>query len=513
MTLNVILIRYPKGVTIKDTRRSFGEQGGTIGRGQENFWALEDPERYLSTRHAQVSCGGGRYFLTDLSTNGTFLNGAAEPLGKGSRIELKVGDTFSLGDYEFRVESGQPSQGSDGVVFDTGTFADDPFGPAPTPFGGGSPGMQDSVGNDVFASPAVTSGPDTLFGLTQRETDPLAALDKAGRFPINPPASSFSYSDGANQLNQSVSWPEAVPQQGGVIPEDWDTTSLGAVKPPESSAVPSAPSAKSVPPSALPVPRAAIEPQRRKPVRQAPPPVAEKRPLAEIPARAPEPSGRKSAVAPAERKPERVAKAAVDGADLALIAALGLSESGLGAERIAEINSVVGKLVRETVAGLMQILSSRSSIKNEFRMQVTTIQPIENNPLKFSATVDDALENMFVKQGKAYKEPVEAVRESFQSIAEHQLAVVAGIRCAFRGVMEYFDPVQLERRFEKRHKGAVVLGSRKAKLWDAHCEHYQSLIGDIDNSFQHLFGDEFVQAYEDQLQKLAMARNAKQRTE
>jgi type VI secretion system protein len=503
MTLNVIIIRYPKGAAVKDTRRTFGEQGGTIGRGQENFWTLEDPERYLSTRHMQISCGGGRYFLTDLSTNGTFLNGSAEPIGKGSRVELKDGDTFSLGDYEFRVELRRPDRQPADPAFDAGGFADDPFGPVPAPFGVAAPGAHDSSGGDFFASSPVTNGPDTIFGITQGETDPLAALDKARRIESGPARDGFSYSDGANALNESVSWPEAVPQQGGVIPEDWDITSLGAAKP--TAEAPAVPPVKPSSPPAPPAVPVSPAPQHAKPVRQS---AAPKASSIDPAARRPEQSVRNPAPPP---KPQT--SAAARPVDTTLIAALGLGDSGLGPERVAQINAVVGELVRETVAGLMQILSARSSIKNEFRMQVTTIQPIENNPLKFSANVDDALESMFVKQSKAYKEPVEAVREGFQSIAEHQLAVVAGIRCAFKGVLDCFDPAQLEGRFDKRHKGSVVLGSRKAKLWDAFCEYYQNLIGDMDNSFQHLFGDEFVQAYEDQLKKLALARKIGQRAD
>jgi type VI secretion system protein len=509
MTLNVALIRYPKGVSVKDTQRAFGEQGGTIGRGPENFWTLDDPERFLSTRHAQVSSGGGRYFLTDLSTNGTFLNGAAEPLGKGSRVELKSGDTFSLGDYEFRVES---AGASPEPAFDAGGFADDPFGPPPTPFtGGGSSAIHDATGASIFSTTTASTGPDTLFGLTQKETDPLAALDRAGRFAPGATGADFTYSDGASAVNQSVIWPEAAPQQAGVIPEDWDVTSLGAVKPAMTPPVVEPPVRPAAPPPPPPPPRATIEPPKRDPMRQTLPP-PERRPAASPPRPTPPPAARKPASVPApEIKADRTSRSSAASVDTALIAALGLGDSGLSAERIAEINSIVGNLVRESVNGLMQVLSSRSAIKNEFRMHITTIQPVENNPLKFSASVDDALENMFVRQGKAYMEPVEAVRESFQSIAEHQLAVVAGIRSAFRGVLECFDPVKLERRFEKGHKGTVVLGSRKAKFWESYCEHFKGLVGDMDNSFQHLFGDEFVQAYEDQLKKLALARNSRAR--
>jgi len=161
------------------------------------------------------------------------------------------------------------------------------------------------------------------------------------------------------------------------------------------------------------------------------------------------------------------------------------------------------------VTGLMQVLGSRSSIKNEFRMNVTTIQPVENNPLKFSANVDDALENMFIKQGNAYKKPVEAVREGFEGIAEHQVAILAGIRAAFKGVIERFDPVLLENRFAKQNKGGLIPGSQKAKNWDLYNEYYNDLAGDIDKSFQYLFGDDFVNAYEEQLSQLAIARKSK----
>lgn len=142
-------------------------------------------------------------------------------------------------------------------------------------------------------------------------------------------------------------------------------------------------------------------------------------------------------------------------------------------------------------------------------MSVTTIQPKENNPLKFSANVNDAIENMFMKHGDAYLKPLEAVRDSFDSIAEHQLSILAGIRAAFQGVTEHFDPNSLEERFSKLHKGALLPVSQKAKNWEAYIEFYNELVGDMDKSFKDLYWDGFVRAYEDQLNKLSIARKAK----
>src|SRR5690606_30699988 len=100
----------------------------------------------------------------------------------------------------------------------------------------------------------------------------------------------------------------------------------------------------------------------------------------------------------------------------------------------------------------------RASIKNEFRINITTIQPVENNPIKFSANVDEMIELMFLRRSKAYKAPLDAVRESFNTIADHQLAVIAGIRSAFRSALGKFDPLILEEEFKQKGKSSVLPG-------------------------------------------------------
>ena len=50
----------------------------SIGRGPGNDWVLPDPDRHLSKTHCVLSVENGRYFLTDLSTNGVHVNGARQ---------------------------------------------------------------------------------------------------------------------------------------------------------------------------------------------------------------------------------------------------------------------------------------------------------------------------------------------------------------------------------------------------------------------------------------------------
>src|SRR5262245_5206958 len=76
---------------------TFGTEG-TTGRTSDNDWVLPDPQRFVSSRHAEISCEGGRYFIADRSTNGIGVNG--REMQKGGRLELRPGDHLTIGGYQ-----------------------------------------------------------------------------------------------------------------------------------------------------------------------------------------------------------------------------------------------------------------------------------------------------------------------------------------------------------------------------------------------------------------------------
>jgi type VI secretion system protein len=81
----------------------FGVHGGSIGRSADNEWILPDPERYLSGKHARIEFRAGSYYLIDISSNGTFINGSQLPLGKFHEYVLREGDYIRLGSFEVLV--------------------------------------------------------------------------------------------------------------------------------------------------------------------------------------------------------------------------------------------------------------------------------------------------------------------------------------------------------------------------------------------------------------------------
>jgi type VI secretion system protein len=81
----------------------FGVGGGSFGRAADNDWVLPDPQRYLSGHHARIHFRQGAFYLEDLSTNGTFVNGATLPVSRTGPHPLRDGDVLRFGEYEVRA--------------------------------------------------------------------------------------------------------------------------------------------------------------------------------------------------------------------------------------------------------------------------------------------------------------------------------------------------------------------------------------------------------------------------
>lgn len=101
MTITLRIVdrdQLPDGGPIEFTA---GARGFDIGREQHLDWCLPDPERFVSGHHCQVRYQDGGYWLNDISTNGTFVNGAA--MRVKSPYRLAHGDRLQIGNYQIVV--------------------------------------------------------------------------------------------------------------------------------------------------------------------------------------------------------------------------------------------------------------------------------------------------------------------------------------------------------------------------------------------------------------------------
>ena len=103
MGLELRIIKDPCRDVPKPRFRTFGEQGGDIGRAPDRYWVLPDPKGYVSAQHCSIEYRDGTFWLRDTSRNGVFVNGSREPVGRGNAAQLRHGDRLRLAEYEVLV--------------------------------------------------------------------------------------------------------------------------------------------------------------------------------------------------------------------------------------------------------------------------------------------------------------------------------------------------------------------------------------------------------------------------
>lgn len=108
-----------------------------IGRSPVCDWVLPDPDRVVSGRHCRIDGEIDRFVLTDLSTNGTFLGDASDPIGFGAKVELQDKQVLRLGDACVVIELTGASPATAPHTIPGSLVADDWFA-APASMAGGS---------------------------------------------------------------------------------------------------------------------------------------------------------------------------------------------------------------------------------------------------------------------------------------------------------------------------------------------------------------------------------------
>lgn len=162
------------------------------------------------------------------------------------------------------------------------------------------------------------------------------------------------------------------------------------------------------------------------------------------------------------------------------------------------------KLLKQSVGSLQQSLRTRSELKNELRLALTTVQSAGNNPLKHTADSSEAL-TALLRGGKPGALSAEqTISRSFRDLQAHQVALLAASRAAVKGMFEQLSPEQLSLRFEREGRKPLIAtaGSR----WRAY-RRLHSALGQNDDWSDRLFARDFANTYEEQVRLIATLNN------
>ena len=205
---------------------------------------------------------------------------------------------------------------------------------------------------------------------------------------------------------------------------------------------------------------------------------------------------------PATPAPQPPAAVADDDLIAALYTGLGLPTPELASRSAAQVE-LIGALLRQCVIGTVELLAARSIARRELGASPTLIQTRQNNPLKFSAEPQAALAQLLTPTRRGFVPPVTAVREAFDDLRAHEVAVLAGMRAALASVIDRLSPATLELGLADKGLWDNLLPvNHKARMWERYSEQHADLAHEIEDNVDAHFAGAFIEAYEAQLGRL-----------
>ena len=453
MPVQIRIIKY-QGQFAPRSAITIDRDGGVIGRAMESAVVLNDEA--VSRRHARICFEGGRYYLKDDSSNGTLISNR-DLFIHGEKVELEDGDILVIGDHELEVHIVREESPTPGKY-----RAEEP--PKENLVSARSDATERGAREDADARGArKTPEPsllveelsiDDFFKESEGEEiavpgkEPVPELKVPSRKRVEYYSKGRSSGKVLENVDEFFKDVDDVPEAGI---QSIESSPLEEVLAPEASAISKGPEEE-----CLTTERIAKTSEQ----------------IPEIP----------------KEDPRKLLDRFLKGAGFE--EALPVADAD-----VADFMENLGVVFSELANGLWVFLKGRAEMKAQIRISMTMVQPSSNNPLKFSPTLADAVKHLLKRNHPSFLEPIDAVREGFEDIMNHQLALNAGIQASLIEALNQFEP----ERFAEKNKDGPRLLSKGARLWKAYCDAFPGL---REEALEKIFGKVFIGAYEQQLERL-----------
>lgn len=421
------------------------QHGFEVGREQHLDWTLPDPARYISGRHCEVRYEHGAYWLYDVSSNGTFVNGSPNRI-KSPHL-LANGDRLSIGHYIVRVAlNDDPAAETEAASQRSGRVAASHF-----PSGG-------DIWDTGMEAPPPADRRDFM-----PEKERWRASDFSQQFidfpDMQQPAPQARSPDtGAAPVGQSRA-PEGAPgvSQSPFGPKSGGTPAFGGEGFIGARPDPTAASDTSAFP----------EPARQQPA----------------------PRPKTSGVAAGGQS-----VAVAGSADLleALARGAGVPPETFVGRDPQEVAMEIGEVLRVSVENLAQLLKARAAAKTMTKSASRTmIGAADNNPLKFVPTATEVIEIMFRRNRSGYMGARQSVEKAFADLRDHELATYAAMQKALARLLDELAPETIEARV-----GSSAFPLKKSRAWDVFVTHWEEKSAHA-NGILDAFLAYFAEAYDE----------------
>ena len=506
----------------QDNTYNFSTYGGTIGRSTDCDWTLDDEERYISKRHIQISYIDNSFVLTDVSSNGVFINNSQSPIGNGNSCKLALDDQITLGTFDLKVtqlvlqlpkstpsadwstnspiikpteqSNIEPSFGSGLLELvnnaDSSNAVTSPDAPVP-----------ESLGLFDILSDNLQSPPEKQFNYkstNEPETSNIPSTDE-----LLAPTASPVHSGNDNLIDKSPIQTHSLNQNPPTctIPDDWDFDSLSINEPNNNISPASTPH---VPPKPI-APNTIIQNQSINTLE-------EKNAQAELTNASLSLSSRVDgeSIKPTDNLDAQVTKATPveqlkvtsppqeatkDDFFQLLYEKLGLPKESITSVDQAQFATDLANILTTSTQGIMALLSGRSVFKQESRLEMTMIKPQSNNPIKFSLDPSDTLEMLLVKKKTGYMSAKDAYAEALQDVQLHQMAFLSGLQATLDGLLCELSPAAIKQEIDNENTGFLSLKAGSQK-WQTFVEKQEALHKQVSENLNDILSRHFSTAYE-----------------
>lgn len=377
-------------------------KGIQIGRAADVDWQFPDPQKLISSVHAEIRFRDGAFFLRDKSRNGTFLNGAR--IDSANReAPLSDGDRIAIGHYELSVRIDGAGSHLAAIEQDEAPAVDaDVWGASDWASVGSTP---EPIAEDVVRTPL------------RQETNPLD--------------SAFQPAATASPSTSAFSW--------GAWQDD---------------AAPAEPAT----------------------VMAAAPAAAPQAPVRDMPS-----------VRPNTAYSSEEDAVAGFGRGAALPAGFLKAEDSKGLEE-------AGRSLRVLVHGLYDLLKRQGEMKSVLGLERTVIRLADNNPLKFAASADEAMQRLIAPREGDLPGPSAALR-SFDDVRRHEERLLTAMNEAVRSIVERLSPQKIKQRETGGGMMKIIPGSSKAAWWDELEREHARLLESDGAKLDELIEDELREAF------------------
>ncbi|MDR3494801.1 MAG: type VI secretion system-associated FHA domain protein TagH [Ancalomicrobiaceae bacterium] len=451
-----------------------------IGRDERCDWALPDSVRQISGRHCEIDFADGRYRVRDLSTNGTFLDGAEERVD--GTPALSVGTRLRVGPYVVTVSK---------ISADTAPPRTAP--PAQAEAAKGVPGApRPPMRRNADPAAAIMAARAHLAEAVPKSVagdDPGAEtyLTKIRAAPVRAPM--------APSLPTRPNEPTPAPAGEQAAAAQREPTLPPPSERPTEAPFAAAPASHPLPPS---------DPWATPDLDQPASPEAGRleisfdmpavRPSFHAPATAPAPAG---AATPVPTAPECAAAPAPDPSALVRRAAAGL---GLDPAQLADIDpgdlvERLAALARLSAASLKAQLDEKTAKTRRLKPRLRLAgRPVDANPLKVH-TIEQALLQMLKADAASPAAAAKVFERSLQEIARFRVKLDTAVEAAVAQMAADLAPAAIE-----AHCADFAAPDRLAETaWELYRILWHELDADWQAGFRQAFDFHVAEAFADEV--------------